>query len=469
MYTWTIGGVYTPRGAPRARRSKGCRSTSPTSSRASSSGSPSHPSSRACSSARASAHGRELGARAAGVAGRGHAARRRGARARALVAAGTLGAHVGGPARRVGRTAHVRPRPERDRASRPSSRTSRTHRTPTAASAKRAAEELGALLRVGRHGPRGGRRGPARGARATGTRCSTRCAAKHRRSKASATSSARSSRCTRAGCARARWEALKLEAKLLAGAPRGRLVRGAGEPDGVCDLRAARRGPPGRRLASCRRRRAGSRASRTPTAASASRRAGAAAKSTTRARPSRRSLRLARTRTPRSRARVSYITRAQNPDGGFPEGPGSESNAQSTAWAVQGLIAGGRDVDALKRDGGRSPLGYLRSLVSARRQRALLAHERADTGLGDRAGADRARAQALPRRPRAHASRRLARELLGGPPCGRPGGRRHPRPLAGAPRSRTRRQRTRDARRSRQWQRRRARSPGARPRRWARC
>ncbi|HXA53423.1 MAG TPA: prenyltransferase/squalene oxidase repeat-containing protein, partial [Solirubrobacteraceae bacterium] len=33
---------------------------------------------------------------------------------------------------------------------------------------------------------------------------------------------------------------------------------------------------------------------------------------------------------------VAYLLRAQNPDGGFPQEPGGESNAQSTAWAVQG-------------------------------------------------------------------------------------------------------------------------------------
>jgi energy-coupling factor transport system substrate-specific component len=60
---------------------------------------------------------------------------------------------------------------------------------------------------------------------------------------------------------------------------------------------------------------------------------------------------------------LSYITHAQNSDGGFPEGTGGESNAQSTAWAVQGLVAAGRNVEAIRRSGGRSPLGYLRSLV----------------------------------------------------------------------------------------------------------
>jgi energy-coupling factor transport system substrate-specific component len=61
---------------------------------------------------------------------------------------------------------------------------------------------------------------------------------------------------------------------------------------------------------------------------------------------------------------VGYLRRAQNPDGGFPQQPGGESNAQSTAWAVQGLDAAGVDVGAFKRAGSRSPLGYLQSLVA---------------------------------------------------------------------------------------------------------
>lgn len=60
---------------------------------------------------------------------------------------------------------------------------------------------------------------------------------------------------------------------------------------------------------------------------------------------------------------VSYLRRAQNPDGGFPQQPGGESNAQSTAWAVQALSAAGEDVTAFKRRGSRSPLGYLESLI----------------------------------------------------------------------------------------------------------
>ncbi len=61
---------------------------------------------------------------------------------------------------------------------------------------------------------------------------------------------------------------------------------------------------------------------------------------------------------------VAFLLRAQNLDGGFPEQPGAASNAQSTAWAVQGLTATGRNVEEIHRSGSRSPLGYLQSLVA---------------------------------------------------------------------------------------------------------
>jgi prenyltransferase beta subunit len=64
------------------------------------------------------------------------------------------------------------------------------------------------------------------------------------------------------------------------------------------------------------------------------------------------------------RRAVAYLRRAQNPDGGFPQQVGGESNAQSTAWAVQGLSAAGVNVGAFKRGGSRSPLGYIESLVA---------------------------------------------------------------------------------------------------------
>lgn len=61
---------------------------------------------------------------------------------------------------------------------------------------------------------------------------------------------------------------------------------------------------------------------------------------------------------------VGYLLQAQNLDGGYPEQPGGSSNAQSSAFAVQGLIAAGRDVERVRRAGSPSPLGYLESLVA---------------------------------------------------------------------------------------------------------
>jgi energy-coupling factor transport system substrate-specific component len=63
-------------------------------------------------------------------------------------------------------------------------------------------------------------------------------------------------------------------------------------------------------------------------------------------------------------ARAStFLVHAQNRDGGYPQQPGGQSNAQSTAWAVQGLIAAGRNVGSVTREGSRTPLGYLQSLL----------------------------------------------------------------------------------------------------------
>jgi energy-coupling factor transport system substrate-specific component len=60
---------------------------------------------------------------------------------------------------------------------------------------------------------------------------------------------------------------------------------------------------------------------------------------------------------------VGFLRRSQNPDGGFPLGPDSPSNAQSTAYAVQGFVAAGRDPAGVRRGGSRDPLAYLRSLT----------------------------------------------------------------------------------------------------------
>jgi energy-coupling factor transport system substrate-specific component len=64
------------------------------------------------------------------------------------------------------------------------------------------------------------------------------------------------------------------------------------------------------------------------------------------------------------RSGASYLRRAQNLDGGLGQGPGGASNAQSTAWAVQGLVAAGVRPGGVHRRGSRSPLAYLRSLVT---------------------------------------------------------------------------------------------------------
>jgi energy-coupling factor transport system substrate-specific component len=56
---------------------------------------------------------------------------------------------------------------------------------------------------------------------------------------------------------------------------------------------------------------------------------------------------------------VRFIDSQENSDGGFPSQPDGPSNAQSTAWAVQGLLASGVSFGSLGR-----PLGYLRSLTA---------------------------------------------------------------------------------------------------------
>ncbi len=64
------------------------------------------------------------------------------------------------------------------------------------------------------------------------------------------------------------------------------------------------------------------------------------------------------------RRAVAFLLARQNPDGGFPLVPGAGSNTQSTAWAVQALVAAGRDPARVRRGGSRDPLAYLRSLTA---------------------------------------------------------------------------------------------------------
>jgi energy-coupling factor transport system substrate-specific component len=62
---------------------------------------------------------------------------------------------------------------------------------------------------------------------------------------------------------------------------------------------------------------------------------------------------------------VSFLRRSQNDDGGYGQAKGYVSNAQSTAWAVQAIVAAGADPRKVKPKGGRSPVAYLESLQVA--------------------------------------------------------------------------------------------------------
>ncbi|MEA2216499.1 MAG: energy-coupling factor transport system substrate-specific component [Solirubrobacteraceae bacterium] len=62
---------------------------------------------------------------------------------------------------------------------------------------------------------------------------------------------------------------------------------------------------------------------------------------------------------------ASFLRHAQNLDGGYPQQVGGTSNAQSTAWAVQGLTVAGADPRKVRRGGSVSPLAYLESLILA--------------------------------------------------------------------------------------------------------
>jgi energy-coupling factor transport system substrate-specific component len=64
------------------------------------------------------------------------------------------------------------------------------------------------------------------------------------------------------------------------------------------------------------------------------------------------------------RRAVAYLRRQQNRDGGFGSQPGSGSNAQSTAWGIQGLDAAHISPLSLRRGGAVTPLAYLRGLIA---------------------------------------------------------------------------------------------------------
>jgi hypothetical protein len=55
---------------------------------------------------------------------------------------------------------------------------------------------------------------------------------------------------------------------------------------------------------------------------------------------------------------MGFLRNIQRPNGGFPLGGNGSVNSQSTAWAVQGMLAVGTD-PASVTEGGKSPLDYL--------------------------------------------------------------------------------------------------------------
>ena len=90
----------------------------------------------------------------------------------------------------------------------------------------------------------------------------------------------------------------------------------------------------------------------------------------------------------RRSAAVGYLRQAQQPGGGWRLGGNGALNTQSTAWAVQGLLAAGANPADFKR-GGKSAYEYLEEQPGGRRPLPLLVEERPDAGLGDRPGAGR--------------------------------------------------------------------------------
>jgi hypothetical protein len=64
------------------------------------------------------------------------------------------------------------------------------------------------------------------------------------------------------------------------------------------------------------------------------------------------------------RKAVAYLRHAQNPDGGFGQMKQDDSNAQSTSWAIQGLVAAHVSPGSLRRNG-HTPVSYITSLQQA--------------------------------------------------------------------------------------------------------
>jgi Squalene-hopene cyclase C-terminal domain len=70
-----------------------------------------------------------------------------------------------------------------------------------------------------------------------------------------------------------------------------------------------------------------------------------------------------RGRSATARKGVAWLARQQGRSGGFPAQPGGYANSQSTAFAVGGLLAAGRNPERTRKRGGRSAMTYLRARV----------------------------------------------------------------------------------------------------------
>ncbi len=111
---------------------------------------------------------------------------------------------------------------------------------------------------------------------------------------------------------------------------------------------------------------------------------------------------------------VAFLRRQQGRDGGFPSQPGMGSNAQSTAWAIQGLQAAGVSAGDAAPRWGRLAAGLPRRAGGRQRCGALQPRCHPDPGVGDRRGAHGDGGQA--------ASHRGARRARGAIHAGAPRG-----------------------------------------------
>ena len=127
---------------------------------------------------------------------------------------------------------------------------------------------------------------------------------------------------------------------------------------------------------------------------------------------------------------IAYLRDAQNPDGGFPEFPGNpESNVASTAWAVQGIWAVGREPRRLAQRLGRGDRRAPRLHgidAAARRPHPLEAQPGSERDLDDRLLLGRPRRPCLAD-PGGAAVARSRRAPAGGRGRRRPGRRRRDR------------------------------------------